>query len=59
MAEENILLGDLFDDDLYLLCVVSIFATFEIGVISEPKQYRKNLAITFNKIYISICIIKF
>ena len=23
--------GDLFDDDLYLVCVISIFATFEIG----------------------------
>ena len=23
--------NDLFDDDLYLLCVISIFATFEIG----------------------------
>ena len=28
---KNILLGDLFDDGLYLLCVISIFATFEIG----------------------------
>ena len=27
------LLGDLFDYDLYLLRVVSIFATFEIGVV--------------------------
>ena len=31
MGEENILLGDLFDDDLYLLCVISIVVTFEIG----------------------------
>ena len=35
MVEENIRLGCLFDDeffdDLYLLCVISIFATFEIG----------------------------
>ena len=56
---KNILLGDLFDSDLYLLCVISIFATFVIRFISDPKQYRKNLAITFNKFYISICIIKF
>ena len=56
---KNILLGDLFDDDLYLLCVISIFVTLKLGVISDLKQYRKNLAITFNKFYISICIIKF
>ena len=31
----------------------------KLGVISDPKQHRKNLAITFNKFYISICIIKF
>ena len=28
---KNILLCDLLDDNLYLLCVISIFATFEIG----------------------------
>ena len=31
MVEVNIHLGDLFDDGLYLLGVISIFATFEIG----------------------------
>ena len=56
---ENKLLGDLFDGDLYLLCVISIFGTFETGVISDPDQYRKNLAITFHKFYISTCVIKF
>ena len=37
-------LGDLFDDDLYLLCVISIFAIFEIeGCLRSwqlPKQLR-------------------
>ena len=28
---KSMLLSDLFDDDLYLLCVISIFATFETG----------------------------
>ena len=28
---KNKLLSDLFNGDLYLLCVISIFATFELG----------------------------
>ena len=60
MVEEKHTLGDLFDDGLYLLCVISIFATFEIGGYHRSLTIsKKNLAITFNKFYISICIIKF
>ena len=60
MVEKNILLGDLFDDNLYLLCVISIFCDFRNWGLSQILNNSvKNLAITFNKIYISICIIKF
>ena len=47
---KNILLGDLFDDDLYLLCVISIFATFVFRFISDPKQYRKKLGYHFQQV---------
>ena len=54
MVEEKHTLGDLFNDELYLLCVIYLFLRLlKLGVISDPKQYRKNLAITFNKFYIS------
>ena len=41
------------------MCNIDFLRLLKLGVISDPKQYRKNLAITFNKLYISICIIKF
>ena len=52
-------LGDLFDGDLYLLCVISIFRLLKLGFISDPDQYRKNLAIIFHKFYICTCVIEF
>ena len=53
---KNILLGDLFDDDLYLLYVISIFATFENGVISDPKQYRKKTWLSLSTSFISVFV---
>ena len=51
-------MGDLFDDDLHLLCVISIFATFLIGLSQILTNTVKNFAITFDTFYISTCIIK-
>ena len=40
MVEENILLGDLFDDDLYLLCVISILRLLKLGVTAKIMAAR-------------------
>ena len=39
MLRKNKLLGDLLDGDLYLLGVMSIFATFEIKKEEEKNAY--------------------
>ena len=55
---KNILSGDLFDDDLYLLCAISIFATFEIGGLSRILKNIENtwlsLSTSFTSVFVSL-----
>ena len=46
---ENIPFDDLFDDDLYL-CVISIFATFEIGGYLRSQTISKKLGYHFYQV---------
>ena len=51
--------GALFNGDLYICYVCYRFLRLlKSRVISDPDQNRHNLTITFNKFYISTCIIK-
>ena len=57
MVEENILLGDLFDDILYWLCVISIFATFEIwgnGILNNIVKTWLSLSTKFTSVFVSL-----
>ena len=50
MGEEKYFLGDLYDDGLYLLCVISIFPTFEIGGYLRSQTLSKNLGYHFQQV---------
>ena len=58
MLRKNKLLGDLFDGSLYLLCVISILATFEIGGLSQiPTNIEETwllLSTSFTSVLLSL-----
>ena len=58
MVEENIFLGNLFYDDLYLLCVISIFCDFcnwELSqILHNIEKTWVSLSTSFTPVFVSL-----